>query len=221
MSSVRNRRFNKKQKLALELSSQGYCSICLQLLPNHWHADHIIPFSKSGITDVINGQALCPQCNLKKGDQMKNVKLRVWQKEGLEKVAQHQEKLFLTQATPGAGKTIHGLSVFNALKKQGIVSHLVIIAPSTTLVNQWQKEASIYDQKKRLRVLTSDFIPRRLRQHLGYKPQGNQIAWSNAHINKAIGISAVSDDVSLEQLQARHANTANSYVSEWLKNEGA
>ncbi len=35
--------------------------------PANWHADHIVPYSRSGRTNVHEMQALCPVCNLKKG----------------------------------------------------------------------------------------------------------------------------------------------------------
>lgn len=133
------RLFNKKQKLALELYSQGKCMICGCLLLDNFHADHIKPFSKNGTTDVINGQALCPKCNLEKGNKM-SIQLHQWQQDALNKtlkVFNDGNKLSLTHATPGGGKTIHGLSVFNALPQ----THLIIVVPSKTLVLQWQSEA--------------------------------------------------------------------------------
>ena len=60
--------FNKKQRLALAKDSNWKCSICNTTLSNNFHADHIIPFSLGGATDVSNGQALCGSCNLKKGN---------------------------------------------------------------------------------------------------------------------------------------------------------
>jgi len=41
------------------------CSACLS---NDFHADHIKPFSLGGDTNLNNGQALCPKCNLKKSN---------------------------------------------------------------------------------------------------------------------------------------------------------
>ncbi len=34
---------------------------------DNWHADHVIPWSKGGMTTVKNGQVCCPPCNLAKG----------------------------------------------------------------------------------------------------------------------------------------------------------
>lgn len=144
------RQFSKKQKLALAMHSAWACSICGCPLPKNWHADHKIPFSKGGITDVVNGQATCPPCNLKKGNKlMRKIQLRDWQQDALDKAVKKfkkSQKLFLTQATPGGGKTIHGLSVFNELYAEGLVSHVVVLAPSTTLVRQWGDDAKkFYD----------------------------------------------------------------------------
>lgn len=139
-----NRLFSKKQRIALAMASNWKCSICGISLPKHWHSDHKIPFSKGGKTDVINGQALCPTCNLKKGNKMNKIVLRDWQQRALEQATNefcNGKKLFLTHATPGGGKTIHGLSVFEELRSRMNVSHVVILAPSTILVNQWQLEA--------------------------------------------------------------------------------
>lgn len=38
-------------------------------MPPNFHADHRDPWVRGGVTDVINGQALCPTCNCRKGDQ--------------------------------------------------------------------------------------------------------------------------------------------------------
>jgi len=140
-----DRLFSKKQRLALAMHSNWRCSICGCHLPDNWHADHVTPFSKSGKTDVINGQATCPECNQKKGSKiMKIPKLRTWQDNVLLKAIDafsQGQKLFLTHATPGGGKTIHALSVFDEARKELGLTHLIILAPSTMLQNQWIGEA--------------------------------------------------------------------------------
>lgn len=64
---MNRRHFSSRQKLALFIETKGLCSHCSQPLKKGWHADHIIPYSKNGTTDLINAQALCPKCNIKKG----------------------------------------------------------------------------------------------------------------------------------------------------------
>ena len=68
MISIVRRLFDQYQRNLLYVLARGKCSICGCLLnPADWHADHVIPFSKGGVTHLSNGQALCPPCNLSKG----------------------------------------------------------------------------------------------------------------------------------------------------------
>lgn len=62
-----SRYFSSKQRKMLRLLAGNQCSECGQKLLNSFHADHRIPFSKGGKTNLNNGQALCANCNLKKG----------------------------------------------------------------------------------------------------------------------------------------------------------
>jgi 5-methylcytosine-specific restriction endonuclease McrA len=68
MKSKIKRFFNSKQRTTLFLAAQGVCQICGEELIAGWHGDHIKAFSKDGETEVQNGQALCPKCNLRKGN---------------------------------------------------------------------------------------------------------------------------------------------------------
>lgn len=124
------RRFTKRQKIDLYLASGGLCEICQQPLPPVFHADHIKPYSKGGITDVINGQATCPKCNLRKGDKemsdFKNIfplpdnfQARTWQSEFFDsytrKCISGRDSNFLLEACPAAGKTFASCAITNAL----------------------------------------------------------------------------------------------------------
>jgi len=51
----------------LLITSGNKCKKCNKKLNKSYHADHVIPFSKKGPTNIINAQALCSKCNLKKG----------------------------------------------------------------------------------------------------------------------------------------------------------
>lgn len=54
---------------ALYRRTGGKCAICGKALERGWHADHVVPWSKSGRTNVHEMQPLCPRCNIRKGAQ--------------------------------------------------------------------------------------------------------------------------------------------------------
>jgi hypothetical protein len=59
--------FSSEQRAVLFLLANGQCQGCGEALGDHWHADHIVPWSAAGRTELTNGQALCAACNLWKG----------------------------------------------------------------------------------------------------------------------------------------------------------
>ena len=61
------RRFSNRQKKILAWVAGGRCQICGDRLDRSFHADHVRAYSRGGETTLENGQALCAQCNLKKG----------------------------------------------------------------------------------------------------------------------------------------------------------
>lgn len=132
------RRFNTSERVALYLAADGKCSECGRLLEPGWHSDHEQPWSKGGLTDVVNGQALCPDCNLKKGDQI--VGFYAWQEDALEKFITSEHD-FLCVATPAAGKTRFSLAGAQQLFQAGRISRLVVVVPTDHLRIQWAKAA--------------------------------------------------------------------------------
>lgn len=63
--------FTQIQKLLI-LRRAGYkCQLCDTLLTaDNFEADHKIPFSKGGATEVWNAIALCATCNRRKSDKL-------------------------------------------------------------------------------------------------------------------------------------------------------
>lgn len=104
---------------------------------NGWHADHIHPFARGGETDITNGQALCPSCNIRKGDSMENIQLREWQIKFLDKIRIHRSDEFLLVATPGAGKTKAALYFAKQHLKSGNIDRIIVVVPSKNLKTQW------------------------------------------------------------------------------------
>lgn len=62
-----NRLFTNRQRRILVWVAAGRCQICQRPLVGQFHADHVVPYSKGGQTITANGQALCAECNLRKG----------------------------------------------------------------------------------------------------------------------------------------------------------
>jgi superfamily II DNA or RNA helicase len=127
----------------MALVSGGRCAICSDRLSKKFHGDHINPHSNKGATVLMNGQALCADCNLKKGSKI--MKLRPWQSEALQKamtwlVDEGKDKHFLINAAPGAGKTIAACVIAKNLIDAGQIDRVVVIAPRVEVVKQWSKD---------------------------------------------------------------------------------
>jgi superfamily II DNA or RNA helicase len=135
------RRFSDGDRAALYLAADGHCEECRAELEPGWHADHVDPHSRGGATDVINGQALCPLCNLRKGNAVQQA-LRPWQSRALAAYewASHKRD-FLIEATPGAGKTILALTIAKRLLEAGEIQRVIVVCPTAHLRRQWANNA--------------------------------------------------------------------------------
>ena len=136
------RRFNDRERFALSLASSGVCARCGMPLEQGWHADHIVPYSLGGLTDVANGQALCPVCNLTKGASMTaRMNLRLWQKYAIAAYRAKDAENFLAVATPGAGKTTFALTIAQEELEFHRVAQIVVVVPTDHLRTQWRNAA--------------------------------------------------------------------------------
>jgi superfamily II DNA or RNA helicase len=145
------RRFNTKQRAALYLAAGGCCELCGAPLQTGFHADHVQPFAKGGETDVTNGQALCPACNLTKADKTMTsarkkmaigdveLDVRLWQELAYLKYLADNKTNWMLYATPGAGKTQWALMIARVLLRTGIVERVVIVSPTRFIRRQWTK----------------------------------------------------------------------------------
>lgn len=136
-----SRKFSDRQRIALYLAAGGHCSSCGVALSRGWHADHITPYSRGGETDVLNGQALCPTCNLTKGNRVTD--FRQWQKRAIQKFNEERRTDFLCSATPGAGKTRFALEIARQALRSQRASRIVVVVPTTHLKTQWCEAASM------------------------------------------------------------------------------
>lgn len=136
------RRFNKRQRAALFIASEGKCAMCGKPLDPHWHGDHVKPFSKGGETDVINGQALCPDCNQMKADHM-TIVLRNYQEEFISRGLQairNKQKIFVANIAPGGGKSLSALCLGDAGVREGYIDTVIIVVPRLNLGSQIEGE---------------------------------------------------------------------------------
>lgn len=149
--SKSKRFFSDADRLAAFIAANGACQQCGKPLPANFHADHKHPFSKGGETSIDNIQALCPDCNLEKGDKVKvwtppGITLRPWQIEAINKYIdrfyQSKSNVFLAQATPGGGKTIFACAVARFLLDQRAINRVLVVSPSATLREDWADEMS-------------------------------------------------------------------------------
>ena len=62
------RLYSKRQKKIMALASGNKCESCGKSLWISYHGDHVRAYSKGGKTTLDNGQALCSECNLMKGN---------------------------------------------------------------------------------------------------------------------------------------------------------
>jgi superfamily II DNA or RNA helicase len=108
--------------------------MCGTELADGWHADHVHPYSKQGPTDVTNGAAVCPDCNLRKGARMTtNVHtLRDWQAKFLHRFADQQGDFTLV-ACPAAGKTSAAFAAARHQIDSGQCDRLIVVVPSDSL----------------------------------------------------------------------------------------
>lgn len=159
---MNRRRFNKSERIAMYLASDGKCTVCGIELEPQWHGDHINPYSNNGETDVINGQALCPPCNFKKGNTMTQP-LRAWQIEAKTKFdAMGRPSDFLVSATPGAGKTTFAVSLSCDLIERGLIDRVVVIVNTDSLRTQWADKATVLGLHLKTVNSPEDY------QHAGY-----------------------------------------------------
>lgn len=138
--------FGSRDRIALYLAADGKCERCGDDLPESWHADHVRPWSRGGETDVANGQALCPKCNLTKGDFMaRQLELRDWQQSALDKAFaafKDGRQVFAVGAGVGSGKTIFGSALTRRLFDSGSIDRVIVISPSESIQAGWSGDLS-------------------------------------------------------------------------------
>lgn len=153
--------FSKRQRQILFLVAGGKCQLCGRTLSKNFHADHIRPFSKGGKTITLNGQALCSNCNLAKGNEYMTIKLRNWQQDAIKKslkwlLEDQSDRHFVLNAAPGAGKTIAACEIARELFLRNEIDRVIVIAPRAEVVNQWADDFYLVTGRFMSKVTSSD-----------------------------------------------------------------
>lgn len=146
------RRFSLRQRRQLWIESGGVCASCGQDLGQNWEADHVIPYSLGGETELSNAQALCRACNRKKGNGMSKsnkTSMRKWQAVAvkqtvdlLRSVPADWECGYLCVATPGAGKTHYASAVARDFMDRGEIDRVVVVVPTLGVRESWIETAN-------------------------------------------------------------------------------
>lgn len=139
------RNYSNSEKAYIYRLAKGKCQICKCNLPREWHADHIIPYSKGGITGLSNAQALCPTCNLKKSNYMFQFTPREWQIEATKKFYEEikYNNVFLLHAGVGSGKTLWTCSIIKNYINNGY--DVVIFSPKDAIKTDWAIECKKFN----------------------------------------------------------------------------
>jgi superfamily II DNA or RNA helicase len=136
VSRPERRRFNSRERAALYLAADGRCEITGVELTDSFHADHVVPYSKGGPTDITNGAALSPSANHQKGAKLKLPPLLPWQSDALA-IWQEHSATVLVHAHTAAGKTRFAAAVIESELASDPNTFFVVVVPRTTLRSQW------------------------------------------------------------------------------------
>src|SRR4029077_14667930 len=131
----KRRRFSKKERSAIFLAADGLSDLSGMPLNEGWHVDHIVPWSKGGMTDVTNAQASTPEENIEKSDSL--LSLRSWQQQFFIEYQASSNVDYMLAALPAGGKTIGGLACAKAFLA-GSNTRVIVVVPTDPVRKQWR-----------------------------------------------------------------------------------
>lgn len=141
-----------EERTQIFAAAAGRCVLCGKELDPGWHADHRHPHSKDGPTEVWNGQALCPECDAKKGAQVNSglLELRPFQEELMEVTASRirdAQPVTVGWIETGSGKTRGWQLTANHLAESGEIDYVAVYAPRLNLCEQADIDWQIFDHE--------------------------------------------------------------------------
>jgi superfamily II DNA or RNA helicase len=193
--------------------ADGHCEECGRLLNQSFHADHIVSYSRGGITELPNGQALCPQCNLRKGNKTMSkdkVVYRPFQRQMIDAALNligRNDNVLMVDSHPGMGKTLGSTATLNDLYRAGIIKTAAVFTPRLNLCQQyeldWKEVRPKFAQPVMGPILHRDNVEPLIRENqFGYvTTYSSLISQSNIHFKLfrkfAGGIGMVLDEAQL------------------------
>jgi superfamily II DNA or RNA helicase len=75
----------------------------------------------------------------------RSIRLRLWQKQALDRLLAHEKKDFLAVATPGAGKTTFALTAARHHLADHPYARVIVVVPTMHLKHQWASAAANFD----------------------------------------------------------------------------
>lgn len=159
----RRRFFTDQQRKELFVLARGQCMHCGQELPPNFECHHIIPYSQGGLTEILNGIALCPPCHRKIERNRYHMAsklppwekpLRKWQERAFNQYVARSHTSFTAAVTPGAGKTRLGLRISHHELSTHNMERVVVVVNSLLVGKQWQEAAHDVNIELQMQGLT-------------------------------------------------------------------
>lgn len=127
-----------KQKIMLEIVTDGKCEVCGKPAVD---VHHIKPFSQGGETKLHNLQYVCKECHLDmhktKNEETEVFRPLMGQSESWEKIPKSSDKYDLIKMPTGYGKTFTGIGAFIEMEQLGLVNRALVVVSSKIQVKQW------------------------------------------------------------------------------------
>lgn len=176
---------SKAARALLWYAADGKCQRCGAPLGDGWHADHIVPWVLTHETNVHDMQALCPNCNRKKGTAMLRAHQRELDARCQEILAGGRISRIFLGVTPGGGKSLVPVILAHRLIPR-IADGICWVVPRRSLAVQGEadftdKSRTIIPHTTIIRLNTNDVNPARGLQ--GYVTTYQALIEDAAHTN--------------------------------------
>jgi superfamily II DNA or RNA helicase len=153
MTNTERRGFNDLERAELLRLANARCRMCGGAITlATMEADHVLPHVGGGVTDVMNGQALCRTCNRRKAATMPApapvavFTPRAWQVAAAvaadEAIERTRKAVEMIEAAVGCGKTKHALWRTRTAFDRGWSDFVVVITPTLAIRKQWVEPAA-------------------------------------------------------------------------------